>query len=48
MNMQISCISPPFGPAGFYLKGVVPKLQICNDIRSGTIGRRDAQKKYSL
>jgi len=24
MNMQISYISPPFGPAAFYLKGVVP------------------------
>jgi transposase len=24
------------------------KLQLCNDIRSGAIGRRDAQKKYSL
>jgi len=25
MNMQISYISPPFGPAAFYLKGVTPK-----------------------
>jgi transposase len=24
------------------------KLQLCTDIRSGTVGRRDAQKKYSL
>ena len=24
MNMQISFLSPPFGPAAFYLKGVVP------------------------
>ncbi len=24
------------------------KLQLCNDIRSGTLGRREAQKKYSL
>ena len=24
MNMQISYVSPPFGPAAFYLKGVVP------------------------
>lgn len=24
MNMQISYISPPFGPAAFYLKGVTP------------------------
>ena len=24
------------------------KLQLCVDIRSGALGRRDAQKKYSL
>ena len=24
MNMQISYLSPPFGPAAFYLKGVAP------------------------
>jgi TRAP-type mannitol/chloroaromatic compound transport system permease large subunit len=24
MNMQISYISPPFGPAAFYLKGAAP------------------------
>ena len=24
------------------------KLQLCQDIRSGVLGRRDAQKKYSL
>ncbi|MEO8523150.1 MAG: transposase [Caldimonas sp.] len=24
------------------------KLQLCQDIRSGALGRRDAQKKYSL
>jgi len=24
MNMQISYVSPPFGPAAFYLKGVTP------------------------
>lgn len=24
------------------------KLQLCTDIRSGVLGRRDAQKKYSL
>jgi len=24
------------------------KLQLCSDIRSGAIGRRDAQKKYTL
>jgi len=34
MNMQISYISPPFGPAAFYLKGVVPK-----DISLGDIFR---------
>lgn len=32
MNMQISYISPPFGPAAFYLKGVVPKDVALNDI----------------
>jgi len=32
MNMQISYISPPFGPAAFYLKGVVPKSVTLNDI----------------
>ncbi|MBK5103634.1 MAG: TRAP transporter large permease subunit [Burkholderiales bacterium] len=32
MNMQISYISPPFGPAAFYLKGVVPKGVTLNDI----------------
>jgi TRAP-type mannitol/chloroaromatic compound transport system permease large subunit len=32
MNMQISYISPPFGPAAFYLKGVVPKAISLNDI----------------
>ena len=24
------------------------KLQLCTDIRSGTVGRREAQKKYGL
>jgi transposase len=24
------------------------KLQLCSDIRSGTVGRREAQKKYAL
>jgi len=24
------------------------KLQLCHDIRSGTLGRRDAQQKYTL
>jgi TRAP-type mannitol/chloroaromatic compound transport system permease large subunit len=32
MNMQISYISPPFGPAAFYLKGVVPKDISLNQI----------------
>ncbi len=32
MNMQISYISPPFGPAAFYLKGVVPKDITLGDI----------------
>jgi TRAP-type mannitol/chloroaromatic compound transport system permease large subunit len=25
MNMQMSFLSPPFGPAAFYLKSVAPK-----------------------
>jgi tripartite ATP-independent transporter DctM subunit len=32
MNMQISYISPPFGPAAFYLKGVVPPGITLTDI----------------
>lgn len=32
MNMQISYISPPFGPAAFYLKGVVPGHVTLNEI----------------
>ena len=24
------------------------KLQLCHDIRSGALGRRDAQRKYTL
>ncbi len=32
MNMQISYISPPFGPAAFYLKGVVPPGITLGDI----------------
>jgi tripartite ATP-independent transporter DctM subunit len=32
MNMQISYISPPFGPAAFYLKGVVPPNIALTDI----------------
>jgi TRAP-type mannitol/chloroaromatic compound transport system permease large subunit len=34
MNMQISFLSPPFGPAAFYLKSVAPP-----DISLGTIFR---------
>lgn len=32
MNMQISYISPPFGPAAFYLKGVAPPGISVSDI----------------
>jgi tripartite ATP-independent transporter DctM subunit len=32
MNMQISYISPPFGPAAFYLKGVTPAGVTLGDI----------------
>jgi tripartite ATP-independent transporter DctM subunit len=32
INMQISYISPPFGPAAFYLKGVVPPGITLGDI----------------
>ena len=32
MNMQISYISPPFGPAVFYLKGVTPPDITVGDI----------------
>ena len=32
MNMQISYISPPFGPAAFYLKGVAPAGITLTDI----------------
>ena len=34
MNMQVSFLSPPFGPAAFYLKSVAPK-----DISLGEIFR---------
>jgi TRAP-type mannitol/chloroaromatic compound transport system permease large subunit len=34
MNMQVSFLSPPFGPAAFYLKSVAPP-----DITLGTIFR---------
>jgi len=32
MNMQISYLTPPFGPACFYLKGVAPKDMTLNEI----------------
>jgi TRAP-type mannitol/chloroaromatic compound transport system permease large subunit len=32
MNMQISYVSPPFGPAAFYLKGVTPPDITIGDI----------------
>jgi tripartite ATP-independent transporter DctM subunit len=34
MNMQISYLSPPFGPAAFYLKGVAPPEISLNEIFS--------------
>ncbi|MBL8671264.1 MAG: TRAP transporter large permease subunit [Alphaproteobacteria bacterium] len=35
MNMQISYLSPPFGPAAFYLKGVAPPDVTLDEIFSG-------------
>ena len=35
MNMQISCLSPPFGPALFYLRGIVPPEVTMGDIYKG-------------
>ena len=35
MNMQISYLSPPFGPAAFYLKGVAPPEVSLGDIFAG-------------
>jgi TRAP-type mannitol/chloroaromatic compound transport system permease large subunit len=32
MNMQVSYLSPPFGPAAFYLKGVAPPEISLHDI----------------
>jgi TRAP-type mannitol/chloroaromatic compound transport system permease large subunit len=32
LNMQISYLTPPFGPAAFYLKGVAPPDISLNDI----------------
>jgi tripartite ATP-independent transporter DctM subunit len=34
MNMQVSYLSPPFGPAAFYLKGVAPPDVTLNEIFS--------------
>ncbi|MSQ59966.1 MAG: TRAP transporter large permease subunit [Betaproteobacteria bacterium] len=34
LNMQISYLSPPFGPAAFYLKGVAPKDMTLDEIFS--------------
>jgi TRAP-type mannitol/chloroaromatic compound transport system permease large subunit len=34
MNMQVSYLSPPFGPACFYLKGVAPPEISLNQIFS--------------
>ena len=35
MNMQVSYLSPPFGPAAFYLKGVAPPGISLQDIFAG-------------
>ncbi len=35
MNMQVSYLSPPFGPAAFYLKGVAPPEITLQDIFMG-------------
>ena len=35
MNMQVSYLSPPFGPAAFYLKGVTPPEISLQDIFAG-------------
>ncbi|MED5296397.1 MAG: TRAP transporter large permease subunit, partial [Pseudomonadota bacterium] len=32
VNMQVSFLSPPFGPAAFYLKGVAPPEISLKDI----------------
>ena len=34
MNMQVSYLTPPFGPAAFYLKGVAPPDMTLNEIFS--------------
>ncbi|MDN3722468.1 TRAP transporter large permease subunit [Roseibium salinum] len=35
MNMQVSFLSPPFGPAAFYLKSVAPPQISLTDIFRG-------------
>ncbi len=35
MNMQVSFLSPPFGPAAFYLKSVAPDHISLTDIFAG-------------
>ncbi len=35
MNMQVSFLSPPFGPAAFYLKSVAPAHILLTDIFKG-------------
>jgi TRAP-type mannitol/chloroaromatic compound transport system permease large subunit len=35
MNMQVSFLSPPFGPAAFYLKSVAPSHITLVDIFKG-------------
>jgi tripartite ATP-independent transporter DctM subunit len=37
MNMQVSYLSPPFGPAAFYLKGVAPPGISLQDIFAGVL-----------
>ena len=37
VNMQISCLSPPFGPALFYLRGIAPPEISMWDIYKGAV-----------
>jgi TRAP-type mannitol/chloroaromatic compound transport system permease large subunit len=37
VNMQVSFLSPPFGPAAFYLKGVAPPEISLKDIFSSLL-----------
>ena len=37
LNMQVSYLSPPFGPAAFYLKGVSPPHVTLNQIFAGML-----------